>query len=395
MSLRQSVLCDIAIRDLDNRVRRVDLGGLLRKLLLFEKVAIKSAALQEVAVLASAFKQDGLKQLIESGILRFSFQDSTLVTDIHQNGIRNLPPFQFGFGQATLQYADEKLRKHLKSLESVPGLGLPDRRSLEEATWTRLIRTPPSFLPNIISQSEEDLRTNKPVLSLAVNEIIKKEIGSGAPTCSLKIEEVKPRVFYVVNNLEATLKISQEKAHGILNNGVLSIAKINQRLEDMSVHSAITGFTEDEAPLLFKKLSGFLTSQNPEILEKQLGRVQTILGLPEISPQKPVNVENLMKARDSSELREFQAWLYKFEGKEDKEVEELVHAVGLRVGSLLSSAPGKAIRFAATTALGLIPLAGLVLGPVSGAIDTFVVSEMLPSSGVFAFLTKTYPSLFK
>jgi len=58
-----------------------------------------------------------------------------------------------------------------------------------------------------------------------------------------------------------------------------------------------------------------------------------------------VNVENLMKARDSAELRECSAWLYKFEGKNDAEVQELVHAIGLRVASLLRSEPGKAVRF--------------------------------------------------
>jgi hypothetical protein len=163
----------------------------------------------------------------------------------------------------------------------------------------------------------------------------------------------------------------------------------------MSVHSAITGFNDEEAPLLFKKLSGILAAQNPQIVEEQLARVETILNLPEISPEKPINVENLLRARESSEIREFQTWLYNFKRKSDEEVQELVHAVSLRVGSLLRSKPGKAARFAVTTALGLIPGAGLVLGPASGAIDTFVVDQMLPSSGVFAFLTEIYPSLFQ
>jgi hypothetical protein len=55
MNPRQSVLCDIAIRESGNKVRRVDLRGLFRRLLLFEKVTIKSVALQEVAILAAAF----------------------------------------------------------------------------------------------------------------------------------------------------------------------------------------------------------------------------------------------------------------------------------------------------------------------------------------------------
>jgi hypothetical protein len=395
MALRSAVLCDIAIREEGNRVRRVDLRGLFRRLLLFETVTVKSVALQDASVLVPAFKRDGLKQLLECDILRFSVEDSSLVTDIQRNNIRDLPAFQFSFGQAKLHNPDQGWKKQLKALEGVPGLCHADRLSLENVIWSKLFRTPPSFIPNVMSQSEEDLRTNKPVLYASVEEVIRKQFGKQSPTFSLRVEEVKPRIFYLVNDLENVLKISQEQAHHILNKAVTGVAEINHRIEDMFVHSAITGFTEDEAPLLFKKMTGVLKSQNPEILEKQLARVVTILGLPEISPQEPVNVENLLKARDSSELREFRDWLYKFEGKEDKEVEKLVRAVGLRLGALLRSSPGKAIRFAATTALGFIPGAGLVLGPVSGAIDTFLVEEMLPTSGVFAFLTGTYPSLFK
>lgn len=394
MSLRQSVLCDIAVREPGNKVRRVDLRGLLRRLLLFEKVTIKSVGLQEVSILAPAFKKDGLKQLIEAGILRFSVGDSALVTDIQQNGVRSLPLFQFSFSQASVQDPDQKFKKHLKSLESVAGLSQTDRLALEDSVWEHLFRTPANYIQNIMSQSEEDLRTNKWVLLSATNEAIKRKFGKAAPAFSLKAEEVNPRVFYIGNDLERVLKISQQEAHNILSTAVKAVTEINHRLEDMEVHEAITGFTEDEAPLLFNKMAGFLKAQNPEIVEKQLGRVETILNLPEISPREPVNVDNLLKARDCSELREFQAWLYNLEGKQDKEVEHLVRALGLRVGSLLRSEPGKALRFLTTTALGLIPVAGLVLGPVSGAVDTFLLDRVLPTSGVFAFLSKTYPSLF-
>jgi hypothetical protein len=131
MNPRQAVLCDIAIREAGNKVRRVDLRGLLRRLLLFEKVIVKSVALQEVSILACAFQRDGLKQLIESGVLRFSVEDSTVIIDIKRPGVARLPPFHFNLGQATLQNVDEKLRRHLTLLESVPGLKQADRTSLE------------------------------------------------------------------------------------------------------------------------------------------------------------------------------------------------------------------------------------------------------------------------
>jgi hypothetical protein len=233
-----------------------------------------------------------------------------LTIDTKLNDVRTLPPFQFNFAQATLQDPDAKLKKHLTALESVPGLSRADRLSLEASIWSTLLRAPANFVPNIMAQSEEDLRSNKPIVVTAVNKLIEKEFGQGAPKCTAKVQEVKPRVFFVDDNLERVLNVSQQKAHDILISAMLSATELNHRLEDMSVHSSITGFNEEEAPLLFKKLSGILVAQNPQTLEKQLARVETILNLPEISPQEPVNVENLMKARKSSEILEFQAWLY-------------------------------------------------------------------------------------
>src|SRR5215472_13241489 len=131
MNLRQSVLCDIAIREARNKVRRVDLRALLRRLLLFDKVTIKSVGLQEVSILAAAFKKDGLRQLVESGVLRFSVEDSAVATDIKRNGIRSLPPFHFNLSPVQIQNPGEKFKRHLKSLESVAGMSQADRLALE------------------------------------------------------------------------------------------------------------------------------------------------------------------------------------------------------------------------------------------------------------------------
>jgi hypothetical protein len=62
---------------------------------------------------------------------------------------------------------------------------------------------------------------------------------------------------------------------------------------------------------------------------------------------------------------------------------------------MLHSESGKAIRLAMTTAIGLIPIVGTIAGATAGLVDTFLVERVFPSSGVFAFLGKIYPSLFE
>ena len=98
--------------------------------------------------------------------------------------------------------------------------------------------------------------------------------------------------------------------------------------------------------------------------------------------------------RDSQELRDFHAWLSTTENASDNEIRDAVKSVKSRLGNLTASPAAKAFRFAITTAIGLIPGAGLIAGPAASAADTFLVDELLPKSGVVAFLTKTYPSLF-
>jgi len=57
--------------------------------------------------------------------------------------------------------------------------------------------------------------------------------------------------------------------------------------------------------------------------------------------------------------------------------------------------PGKAIRLLTTTGIGSIPPIGLIAGFVASAVDTFLLEKMLPKSGVVAFLSNLYPSVFE
>jgi hypothetical protein len=75
----------------------------------------------------------------------------------------------------------------------------------------------------------------------------------------------------------------------------------------------------------------------------------------------------------------------------DEETKKIVAGFRSKAGTLANSVGSRVIRFAATTGIGFLnPAAGLV----AGAIDAFLVDRVLPKSGVVAFLTETYPSLF-
>ena len=162
----------------------------------------------------------------------------------------------------------------------------------------------------------------------------------------------------------------------------------------MEAYSAITGFTEEEAPLLFGKLAGIISPQNPDRVEKQFMRVIAIAGLPDVQNRR-IDVEQLLKVRESVECREFRAWLSGSLESSDEQIAEMVKGVRNKVGTVLHGNVGKVMKFAAITAVGLIPGAtGLVAGPVASALDAFLTDKVFPNSGALAFLATTYPSLF-
>ena len=62
--------------------------------------------------------------------------------------------------------------------------------------------------------------------------------------------------------------------------------------------------------------------------------------------------------------------------------------------SALPTTKSKAVRFLVTLGIGFTPLVGLFLGPVASAIDKFLLEKVLPKSGLIAFLSRLYPSIF-
>jgi hypothetical protein len=123
--------------------------------------------------------------------------------------------------------------------------------------------------------------------------------------------------------------------------------------------------------------------------------VVTISGLPDFAAAKRIDVEKLLKVRQSPECREFREWLSRLDKLSDEQIGEMVSGIREKIGSVLSTKTGKAMRFAFTTAVGMIPVIGLVAGPAAGVFDSFLLDRVFPSSGIVAFLTDTYPSLFE
>lgn len=393
MDIRQSVLGEILKRS-RNQVTGTDIGALVRRLLLFDVVVVKSARLREVPSLVKAFGTRGLTELINTGILKLVCEWTTVITDVATNGVRALPRCHFSFGIADIALRETVLREELRPLQGVSGLKNAERAAIEELVLTKLTRPDKEYGSRLQAQVESDLRTAAPAFKAAIEEQVRARAHGANQPFSIRVEETQSRVFHVLTDIGSALGFPEEEEHSVLQSSVAAVANLDHRIADMEAYSAITGFAESEAPLLFRKLAGVISPQNPAPVEHQFARVIAIAGLPEFEIGKRVDVDKLLKARESSECREFRVWLAGLTQATDQQIADMVEGFRSKVAFALQTRVGKTLRFAVTTALGLIPGYGAVTGPATGALDTFLLQKAFPASGVFAFLTDTYPSLF-
>lgn len=392
MEIRQSIFGEVALHS-GGQVTGADVGALVRRLLLFDRVIVKSVQLREISSLVKAFGTTGFLQLLDSGILQITCQFSVIILDIAQNGVRHLPLCHFSFGVATLGEQEKILRRGLISLQGISGLQNAHRERLEQAIINGLLKPPDDYGSRIQEQIESDLRNNNPAVRAAIADQLKLLVGMDGARLAIRVEETQPRVFRVVTNLTDEFGMPEKKTHEILHNSIAAVANLDQRLEDMAAYSAITGFKESEAPVLFGKLAGLIAPQNPRTPEEQFTRVVQIANLPDFVPGQRIDVEKLLKARDSEDCREFRSWLLRIRDVPDGQIRDMVRGVRNTLGSFVRSDVGKVLRLAITTAAGFIPPFGLP-GVATGTIDSFLVERVLPTSGAVAFLAKTYPSLF-
>jgi hypothetical protein len=162
----------------------------------------------------------------------------------------------------------------------------------------------------------------------------------------------------------------------------------------MAAYSAITGFSDAEAPLLFGKLAGLIEPLNPASKENQFSRVAAIADIGEPLPGSKIDIERLLEIRNSDECKAFKVWLEDADSLTDDEVNKLLMSIRSKLGLWASNVEGKILRFAAIAGLGFLP-GGNIPSTILGFVDSFLVEKLFPKSGVVSFLKVQYPSVFE
>ena len=284
------------------------------------------------------------------------------------------------------------------SLRQVSGLKNHDREVIEEAVWNSIVRPGPSFGQHLLEQFDSDIRLNNPALKYSLLTPVRDALARpdlALENLNVSVEETEHRTFRIITNLKSDFNLPPEQSHYLLQSALTAVSNLTMRLAEMEAYSALTGFRESEAPLLFGRLAPIIAPQNPALVEGQFERIIRIAQIPDFLPNQKVDVKKLFQVRESSECRDFRAWLLSADKMTDSEIKKIAENMRSILGWLVGTPFGKGVRLTTTTLLGLIPVKGLVLGPMASAIDTFFVEKVFPKSGVVAFLHDQYPSLYK
>jgi hypothetical protein len=308
MHVRQAVLGQISTAP-SGRVESIDVGSVVRRLILFDRVIVRSFRLKEVPLLIRTFGVGGFSKLLDLGLLRFSCDLTVVVLEASTNGLRHLPLNHFSFATAKLADLDAALHSELGCLQGIAGLKNDKRALLEEAIWNSLAREPVTYGQDLLDQIDHDFRCSTPALNAALVDSVRKDLGRSdfkPSDLAITVEETSTRIFHIRNALSGSFGFSAEQTHLVLQRAVSAVANLNKRLADMQAHSAIVGFLDSEAPILFGKLAGIIAPMNPKNAEGQFERVIELADVPDFKSGQKVDVELLIKVRDSAEMSRVQ-----------------------------------------------------------------------------------------
>jgi hypothetical protein len=371
---------------------QLDVEGLVRRLLLFDTYILYSVRLKEIAGLIQRFGYEGTLTLLSSGALEIRCECIQFAEG--QFSTPACPPLTFQFHVVDAANRDQYLIDNLSEVNRVPGLSSSELMALRTAVM-KAIRQPDIrgiFRSDVAPAFENDILNRPSFLKAAVRQVLEKEKGVVAPEdFTLKFHKVGDDRYEAETDLAQKLPICIDDLHRVLKVAMLGVSSVDQRLGEMRVHNALSGFIPEEVPLFRSKLESLLEAFGSQSQERRFQRVITLAGLPEIPPDSRVDVNRLLKIRSEPEALEFKGWLAGTDKLSAAELQQLVTSMNVKLGLAAQTVTGKAIRFLVSTVSGIV---APILGIAVGALDQFAWDKFARRSGVAAFVHELYPSVF-
>jgi len=353
---------------------RVDVGAVVRRLLLFDTYILDSSRLLEIPRLLEAFGPDGFVNLLQSVALKIQCQILTIgVGDSATIGGRPAKPLPPGFvSLAMLRPHSDYLHLALQGVQQAINLPLKQTIKIKKAIVDSVENSPEEAGAESFATTLVDL-ANPSLLKTAVAHAAREaaRIQVPAPALDVRVESVGKASFRIESNLRKLANLEEQQAHRILVSAVLGIAGANSRIAAMKAHRCLTGVMDEDATFFAEKLAFLWKDIAPQEQEARFDRVIELVGLPDVSTKAEthsVDTDRLLKAREARECAEFRDWLHHLHDLPDHEVVERVRGIKAIMDGLVQSSGGKAMRVLLGAGIGLIPGLGSVLGLATSAL---------------------------
>lgn len=396
----------IASLNPDGSLRKVDVGSLVRRLVLFEHCLLESMALREIPVLIQVLGYEGLMALLndphfeiicdgltagsigQTGPLRITEERGgtlplgsfRIVTIAREEG-----PYRF---EGDIQIVDSldlssnrKKKLKAKLLSKLTTYSREAGRLGVEDFHSKLMESPSSFIPIIKFTAKQEF-------GIEIDDEIQ-----------IRAEDlVFDRDFQVDTNLSSQLGIDSHVSHKILEKALLAQAGMSQRMRFMENFNAVTGFQETELPVFEAHLNFLQRLIDPIVQEQRFSRIVELGELPSpdsISTAHRIDVRSLLELRDSMDVHEMRRWLRGIDSDSDVEVIAQFHSVKERMRGIFAGNAVQAFRFLVTTGVSLAPTYGSPLGVGASLADQFLLDRFVKRPGPVTFLSKNYASIYK
>jgi len=388
----------------EDEIVHFDVGLFFRNLLLFDNFILDSIRLKEFPHLVNLIGYDQTVELLK--YKHFKIRCMALaIGSVGQTKVlgrtkETLLPFgSYAFAAVKIANKKKYTSDCLKCIDDIPIISFKQKKNLRRLIASKIIDEVPNIVESALEQMKNDIGSNTPAIKTALFFHLQKKHGiqNFPETLKIIIDQINEKEFSAEQNLSEILGLNEFEAHKATEQALLAVGGLNHRISEMRAFQALSGFKTKELPIFDNKLSFILDQISPDKKIEQFDRVIEISNMPSfdsVGTEYKLNIDKFFKVRESKECIEFRNWLSSISEAENPEIEERIKSFRSKIGSAIAGKVGKRLRFLISTFAGFLN-GGIITGPAIGAVDTFILDKIFPSSGPISFINKMYPSIFE
>lgn len=206
---------------------KLDVEGLVRRLLLFDTYILYTVRLKEIPEMVRHFGYEGTLALLSSGALEIRCECSQFMEGQFETPAA--PPLTFQFHVIEAHNRDQYLLNNLCEINRMP-LGARELMALRSAVVSavRQLDNRKMFSSLVTPAFEGDVLHNSALLKAGVRFVLAKEKGIKDADFDLRFHKVGDDRYEAETDLPKKLTLHKNEIHGLIKSALLGISEVDQ-----------------------------------------------------------------------------------------------------------------------------------------------------------------------